>query len=113
VSLFRNLGARREDGGIMPMGNWIEIRLKDKGGNVNAVGAKINVKAGTRVQTGTVSVGGGHAGWVHVGLGTAERAEIRVTWADGEQSAPYRVFAGQFVMIERGSKAASYWHAGR
>ena len=117
VSLFRNLGARRNDGGVMPMGNWIEVRLADKGGNVDAVGAKINVKTGTKVQTRTVSVGGGHAsghaGWVHVGLGTAERAEIRVTWPDGEQSAPYRVFAGQFVVVARGAKAAAYWYAGR
>jgi hypothetical protein len=73
VTLFRNLGARREDGGIMPMGNWIEVRLKDKGGNVNAVGAKINVKAGTRVQTRTVSVGGGH--------GSAHRGRVLIALA--------------------------------
>jgi len=117
VSLFRNLGARREDGGVMPMGNWIEVRLTEKDGNTDAIGATLNVKTGTRVQTRYISVGGGHAsghaGWVHVGLGTAERAELRVTWPDGEQSAPYRVFAGQFVVIGRGAKGAAYWYPGR
>jgi len=117
VTLFRNEGTLRADGGVMPMGNWIEIRLKQKDGNVDAVGAKINVKTGTRVQTRTVEVGGGHAsghaGWVHLGLGNAERAEVRVTWPDGEESAPYRVFADQFVVIERGAKGAAYWYPGR
>ena len=43
---------------LMLMGNWIEIRLeKQKDGNVDAVGAKINVKTGTRVQTRTVGSG--------------------------------------------------------
>jgi hypothetical protein len=118
VTLFRNLGARREDGGVMPMGNWLEAKIKQSGpGNVDAVGATINIKTGTKVQTRTISVGGGdasgHAGFVHVGLGTAERAELRVTWPDGEQSAPYRVFANQFVVIERGAKSASYWYPAR
>jgi len=117
VTLFRNLGAKRSDGATMPMGNWIEVKLTQKDGNVDAVGAKINVKTGTRVQTRMVEVGGGHAsghsGWTHLGLGTAERAEVRVTWPDGEESAPYRVFADQFVVIERGAKAAAYWYLGR
>ena len=61
----------------------------------------------------TVHVGGGHAsgqaGFVHVGLGTAERAEIRVRWPDGEWSDSYRVFANNFVRIERGKSEAEYW----
>ena len=72
------------------MGNWSEIRLIEPNPNRNAVGARITIRTGTRTQTRTVHVGGGdasgHAGWIHVGLGTAERAEIRVQWPDGEQS---------------------------
>ena len=117
VSLFRNLGAARRGGGEMPMGNWLGVKLKQTGTNPAAGGAVINIKTGTKVQTRSLSVGGGHVsgylGWSHVGLGTAERAEIRVTWPDGEQSPPYRVFGGQFVVIERGAKAASYWYPGR
>jgi len=75
------------------------------------------VKTGTRTQTRGVQVGGGdasgHAGWIHVGLGTAERAEIRVQWPDGEWSATYRVFANQFVVIDREKPQAAYWYPGR
>ena len=95
------------------MGNWTEIRLVQPNPNRNAVGAKIAVKTGTRTMTRTVQVGGGdasgHAGWVHVGLGTAERAEIRVQWPDGEWSYPYRVFANQFVVVDRTKEQAAYW----
>ena len=46
---------------------------------------------------------------MHFGLGTAERAEIRVKWPDGEWSHTYKAFADNFVRIERGKPAASYW----
>jgi enediyne biosynthesis protein E4 len=117
VSLFRNLGAKNGDGPPLPMGNWTEIRLMQLNPNRNAVGAKISVKTGTRTQTRTAQVGGGdasgHAGWIHVGLGTAERAEIRVQWPDGDWSPTYRVFANQFVVIDRTKPQAAYWYPGR
>ena len=79
-------------------------------------GPRISVRTGTRTQTRFVDVGGGdasgHAGWIHVGLGTAERAEIRVQWPDGESSASYRVFANQFVVIDRTKPQAAYWYPG-
>ena len=48
VSLFRNLGADDGAGGVLPMGNWTEIRLIEPNPNRNAVGAHIAVKTGTR-----------------------------------------------------------------
>ena len=117
VALFRNLGALNPGGDPLPTGNWTEIRLVQPNPNRDAVGAHIAVKTGTRTQVRTVEIGGGdasgHAGWVHVGLGTAERAEIRVQWPDGEQSYPYRVFANQFVVIDRTKPQAEYWYPGR
>jgi len=113
VSVFRNLGARTEWGGEMPLGNWVEVELAQSGINRNAVGARISVKTGNHNMVRTVAVGGGHAsgqaGFIHVGLGTAERAEIRVRWPDGEWSHSYRVFANNFVRIERGKPDAEYW----
>ena len=113
TSVFRNCGAKAGDLTI-PMGNWLEIELRQKDGNRNAVGAMINVKLGTRSANRWVEVGGGHAsghaGWLHVGLGNSERAEVRVKWPDGEWSHPYRVFANQFVIVERGNPLASYWY---
>ncbi|MCB1380387.1 MAG: VCBS repeat-containing protein [Alphaproteobacteria bacterium] len=114
TSLFRNMGAMTE-GRAIPMGNWLQIELHQKNGNRNAVGAMVNVKIGTRSVNRWVSVGGGHAsghaGWIHVGLGNSERAEIRVKWPDGDWSHPYRVFANQFVIIDRENPVASYWFA--
>ncbi|MCB1461277.1 MAG: CRTAC1 family protein [Nitratireductor sp.] len=118
VSLFRNLGAKSDPQSsdpsrARPMGNWLEIELAQKNVNLDAIGATISVKTGNTTRVRKVQVGGGHAsghlGFVHVGLGVSERAEIRVHWPDGTWSAPYRVFANNFVRIERGSERARYW----
>lgn len=113
VSLFRNLGAGSAHG-PRPMGNWVQIELRQRGNNRDAVGATINVKSGNATRVRKVQVGGGHAsgqlGFIHVGTGVAERAEIRVKWPDGEWSAPYRVFANNFVVIEKGVDDAQYWY---
>jgi hypothetical protein len=113
MSLFRNTGGLTETG-TRPMGNWLEIELSQKHANRNAVGATILVKSGNETRTRKIQIGGGHAsdsaGFVHVGTGVAERAEIRVQWPDGEWSAAYRVFANNFVVIERGAEQAQYWY---
>ncbi len=114
ASLFRNTGGRDPKGGkAREMGNWLEIELKQKGANPDAIGARVSVKSGNTTRVRTIEVGGGHAsgrlGFVHVGLGVAERAQIRVQWPDGEWSAPYRVFANQFVRIDRDGPKARYW----
>jgi hypothetical protein len=115
--LYRNLGAKNGDGLPLPMGNWSEIKLIEPNPNRNAVGARITIRTGTRSQTRFVDVGGGdasgHAGFIHVGLGTAERAEIRVQWPDGDHSPSYRVFANQFVVVDRARPQAAYWYPGR
>ena len=112
ASLFRNLGARTA-WGHEPLGNWLEVELAEPDTNRNAVGARISVKIGNQTMTRVISVGGGHAsgqaGFEHFGLGTAERAEIRIKWPDGEWSHTYKAFADNFVRIERGKPAASYW----
>jgi len=113
VTLYRNLGTRTAWGTDAPMGNWVEVELFQEGANRNAIGAQISVKAGNNRMERTVAVGGGHAsgqsGFVHVGLGTAERAEIRVKWPDGSWSNTYRVFANEFVRLDRAKPDAEYW----
>jgi hypothetical protein len=47
----------------------------------------------------------------HFGLGTAERAEIRIKWPDGDCSNTYKASANNFVRIDRLKPAASYWLA--
>lgn len=113
ASLFRNLGGASPFG-PRPLGNFLEVELSQKGANREALGAKLAVRVGTKTLMRTVKVGGGHAsgsnGFVHLGLGVAERAEIRIQWPDGEWSHPYRVFANNFVLIDRDADAARYWY---
>jgi hypothetical protein len=113
ISLFRNQGSKT-DWGHRPMGNWVGIELKNGKTNVSAIGAKISVKTGNVNQSRTVQIGGGHAsgqaGFIHFGLGVAERAKIRVQWPNGDWSHEYRVFANNFVQIERGKAEALYWY---
>ncbi|MCP4225297.1 MAG: hypothetical protein GY773_18315 [Actinomycetia bacterium] len=60
-----------------------------------------------------VTVGGGHAGgqlgWIHFGLGEADRAEVRVQWPDGEVGPWMPVEADQFWILERGREKARPW----
>ena len=101
VSLFQNRSAIGGDNRTRPMGNWLQIAFLQSGINRNAIGAKISVKSGNTTRSRTVQVGGGHAsghaGFVHVGLGVAERANIRIQWPDGQWSANYRAFANNFL----------------
>ncbi|NKB53263.1 MAG: hypothetical protein GKR97_13745 [Rhizobiaceae bacterium] len=113
ASLFRNHGAKT-DWGHRPMGNWLAIELNNGKVNTFGVGAKITIKTGNVTQSRMVQIGGGHAsgqaGFIHVGLGVAERAKIRVQWPDGDWSHEYRVFANNFVQIPRGKPDALYWY---
>ena len=113
VSLFRNRGFASEYGPRQG-GNWVAIELRQRGGNRDALGAKLAVKSGNNIQMRHVSIGGGHAsgqlGFLHVGMGVAERATVRVQWPDGEWSASYRVFANHFVIIERDKEHVQYWY---
>ncbi len=113
ASLFRNLGALTPTG-PRQMGNFVDVELVQDGGNRGAVGALVSVKWGNNTSNKTVQVGGGHAsghaGFVHIGVGTAERAEVRIKWPDGEWSPSYRVFANNFVQIRRGTDSARYWY---
>lgn len=117
VSLFRNLGREDEGRRPKPLGNWVAVALSQDGANRNAVGAKLSIRVGARSLTREIGIGGGHAsgqaGFVHVGLGVAERAVIRVRWPDGNWSHGYRVFANQFVLIQRGDETARYWYPPR
>jgi hypothetical protein len=60
-----------------------------------------------------VTVGGGHAsgqlGWIHIGLGEAEAAEVRVEWPDGDVGPWMAVGADQFATVERGATEVEPW----
>ncbi|MEM9632144.1 MAG: CRTAC1 family protein [Pseudomonadota bacterium] len=114
VSLFRNVGQGTAEK-PRPLGNWLAVDIRQPGKpNSRAVGAKISVKTGNRTVVKDVQVGAGHAsgqmGFIHFGLGVAERANVRIKWPDGDWSHGYRVFANGHVIIERGAEKARLWY---
>jgi hypothetical protein len=91
------------------MGHWLGIRLRQAGTNPDAIGAWVEVRANGRTLAREVTVGGGHAGGalvpLHVGVGTATQAEVRVQWPDGEWGPWHLVDADRYLVIERGATA--------
>ncbi len=71
-------------------GNWLTVDLRMPGPNTRAVGAWVEVRTASTLQTREVTVGGGHAGGqsgaLHFGLGKADAADVRVQWPDGSRS---------------------------
>jgi hypothetical protein len=68
------------------------------------------------VQHRELTVGGGHAsgelGWVHVGLGGATEAQVRVTWPDGTVGPWLDARAETFVVDDRATNALRTWTPG-
>jgi hypothetical protein len=110
VTVWRNVG-RGDAESPVPMGNWIAVRPRQPAPNVDAVGAWVEVRIGDRTVVREVTVGGGHAGgqlgWIHVGIGTRDGAEVRVVWPDGETGPWIDVQAGERATIERDATAPS------
>jgi hypothetical protein len=83
--VWRNTGAGA--------GNWVGLRLSAPGPNRDAIGAWIEIRQGDSVLTREVTIGGGHAsghlGWISLGLGAAETAEVRVLWP-GQAPGPWQ-----------------------
>lgn len=113
VSVFRHTGMASAHGS-RPGGNWLKVELQQKGTNRHAIGARLSIKTGNKVQTRRIHAGAGHAsgnaGFVHVGLGVAERATLRVQWPDGQWSAPFKLFANHHVVVERNKDYVHYWY---
>ena len=112
LTLWRNVGTSGA-AGSSTAGHWLAIDVSQPAPNVDAVGAWVDVRTDTASTTREITVGGGHAGgmngWMHVGLGTADGAVIRVTWPDGEVGPWITVDADHFVGIRRGSDTATVW----
>jgi len=110
--IWRNVGAGTADAPAAT-GSWLAIRLHEDGPNRDAIGAWLETRAGDVVAQREVTIGGGHAsgdlGWIHVGLGAARSASVRVTWPDGEVGPWLDVGADRFVIIDRTTGTAQPW----
>ena len=107
VVVNRREGAQvwRNAGGVT--GHWVAVRLAQDGTNPDAVGARIELRAGARHWLRETTVGGGHVsgslGVQHFGLGAADRAEVRVVWPDGSVSDWAPVAAGAVWRVQKGA----------
>jgi enediyne biosynthesis protein E4 len=112
VRIWRNVGSGTPEAPA-PLGNHAAVRLQQPGPNRDAIGAWLEVRTGERTSTRELTVGGGHAGgqlgWIHLGLGAADQASIRVRWPDGELSSWFEVGADGFATIDRAADAVRPW----
>jgi hypothetical protein len=113
VGLWRNTGVVGTSTQPEAAGHWLAVRLNQPAPSRDAIGAWIEVKIGEATVRREVTVGGGHAGgqlgWVHVGLGPADGAEIRVQWPDGVVGPWLHAAADQFATIERDATRIQPW----
>jgi len=93
----------RNDGGSKA-GHWISLKLQGTKSNRNAVGARVELKAGALTQVDEVHAGSSyisHSDWrLHFGLGAATTVdEITVRWPGGAVEKLTKVKADQVVNI--------------
>jgi hypothetical protein len=98
-------------------GNWVALRLSQAGPNPDAIGAFIEIKTGAGVQRREITAGGGHVsghtGWIHAGIGAADKAEVRVRWPGEGWGAAIAVPVNGFAIIENSAPAARIWQPPR
>lgn len=106
VRIWRNTGPAPEVAAA-GQAHWLAVRVRQPGPNVDAIGGVLEVRSGPTVWRRELTIGGGHAGgqlgWIHVGLGLAPRAEVRVRWPDGTIGDWQQVEGNQFVVLDRSS----------
>jgi hypothetical protein len=86
--------------------NFINIRLKEKSTNSQALGARIYLKTGDIEQMRELRAGNNYVSQnpveAHFGLGTAETIdELRIVWPDGKESLILDAEINQFLLITR------------
>ena len=96
------------------LGHWLEVKLEQASPNVDAIGARIEIKRGDKIMSREITLGGGHVsgsnGWKHFGLGTSVEAEIRVVWPDSKAGDWQNLASDQFYVLKRDENAA-VWKA--
>ena len=113
--IWRNVGSGSADSPA-PLGHWLAVRLSQPAPNRDAIGAIIETRTAAGTARRETVIGGGHiggqVGWTHVGLGSADQAEVRVIWPDATAGPWMTVTADGFLEIERGAAEPRRWVPG-
>jgi hypothetical protein len=112
IRVWRNVGTGTAAAPAQ-LGSWLAVRVSEPAPNRDAIGAWLEVRVGDATIRRELTVGGGHGGgqlgWVHVGLGTADGADVRVQWPDGSFGPWQHAAANQFVVLDRGAGSVTPW----
>jgi hypothetical protein len=113
IRIWRNVGSGTA-GAPAALGHWLAIRVLDaERPNRDAIGGWLDVRLGDRTISRELTVGGGHGGgqlgWVHVGIGSVERPEVRVRWPDGETGPWLAGTPDTFADLRRGDPGLRRW----
>lgn len=86
-----------------PEGNWLIVRAVSRSGS-DTIGARVRVRAVSRVVVGEVRSGGSYLSQgdfrLHFGLGDAGSAEVTVKWPSGSPDSTRRVSANRIVTLQ-------------
>jgi hypothetical protein len=91
-----------------PIGhNWLKIRLEGTKSNRSAIGARVAVRYGGKVQVQEVTSGcsffSSNDPRLHFGLGAATTADVEIRWTSGLAENFEAVSAGQLITVKEGS----------
>lgn len=103
-TVLRNASEKLAD----PPHGWLEVRLIGSTANRDAVGARVRVTVGNRVQVAAVHAGRGYQGHhgtkLHFGLGAAHRVDdVEVRWPDGEIETLGEVTGDRVLVLRQGA----------
>ncbi len=95
-------------------GHWLRVRLRQDGGNTQALGAKVFVTAGNRTQMVEIGAGSSYLSQsettAHFGLGGLDRVEaVRVVWPDGVEETHAAVGVDRVQTISHTPKYSAGW----
>jgi hypothetical protein len=103
---------------VQPTSNhWLQLQLTGDKSNRDAVGARVQARAGERTLTTFVNGGNGFASQstrrLHLGLGQATRIDqLEVTWPSGRKQVFDNVAVDRILRLKEGAPALEPFVAG-
>jgi hypothetical protein len=87
--------------------NWIKVKLEGVKSNRSAIGARVLVRYGGKVQAQAVlsqsSFYSGNDSRLHFGLGSSNKVDIEIFWPNGLHEKHAQISAGQLVTFREGA----------